>query len=168
MWSTQTSGEHRPSLKKAAGDGAAKTIPATTIPLRKEKVRLAVKCSECMKPRCVFPKSRLTRGCIRQLELCLWCTITPPPPPSHALYRVAVVRDGLTCSSEVSSVYFSSKWFPDVCYVCGLTEPTEVPAAVKAQCQVANPACAACAASGKSVRSRKRAAKRKHADTEDA
>ena len=171
VWGKDTSPEHRPSAKRAAANTMSmRTFPASAISTRKEKVRLSVLCTECIKPRCIFSESRLANDDLIKLREALeevdYVCGSPLLQESHPLFAKVVVRAGLTCQDDVSAVYFSCKKFPNVCYACGSEDPEAVPAAIKATSQAANPVCAACAAAGKAVRSRKRGTKRKHGQDE--
>lgn len=169
VWGQKTKETDRPSLSSAKCSDS--TLDGVEFTAKAETARAVIVCTECGKPRCLHSAKKLLPEQIKQLEdlkeehtyVCGAFVTTPDSP----LRGKVAVRVGLTCSTEVSYHYFSSKKFPRICYVCGDTNVEEVPAALKEQYQTVHALCATCRSKGKKERVRgerkvAKAVKRKH------
>lgn len=122
-------------------------------------VRDMICCSDCGKPRCIFSDKKLSQEEAALLQTAKENTDYvcggPIFPPQHPLVVKIGVRSDVTCTSDVSTHYYSSKrGFPLVCYKCGSKTPVEIPLAVKVQFQSVHPVCLDCKNHGQSFRTR--------------
>ena len=73
----------------------------------------------------------------------------------HPLFGTVVAEHGITCASHISANYFSSKiCLPNCCYVCGKTEDLADASHLQGQFQTIHLVCEACAAKGRTPRTR--------------
>ena len=143
------------SMEAAAADEQNRELFNAT------RVRGAIQCQECFKPRCIFARNKLTskeRLSIEEVKeshlfTCGCCLF----PPTSELFPTIVVRQNCTCSAVVEAQYYSAKLvsFAPVCYYCGLPQESLVNndeiVALKQKYAVVRPICFFCKADGKKV-----------------
>ena len=121
------------------------------------RVRAALTCGECFKPRCVYAEATLSRkekDMLCELERSYTCgsILFPPTSPYHSSI---VTRANLTCRDFVEAQYYSSSLikFKPVCSHCGGPEETlvedELVRTLKKRKQVVRPICFLCRSEGK-------------------
>lgn len=117
----------RPSLKKSP---SADTDKAHKAILVNAKVRAVICCGECLKPRCIYSKAKLTLSEERAVSnlksskvYTCGCSLFPP---SSKFCDTIVVKQDIECLDPVESQYFTATLihFPPVCYWCGNPEET--------------------------------------------
>ena len=146
----------RPSLSgsetKAADKEHSKLLVAA-------KVRCAIVCVECNKPRCVYAATRLHETEKNQLEQVVQSRMytcgSELFPPESPLHDTVICRQSLNCCDTMETQYFSSICvkFRPVCYFCGSPEETlsedECVQTLKKQYAVVRPICFLCRSDGK-------------------
>ncbi|XP_052250554.1 uncharacterized protein LOC127857879 isoform X2 [Dreissena polymorpha] len=127
--------------------------------LRNEKLRDAVLCGECSRPRCVFSPNKLDRQqeeFLRNIKACHSYICGDQLEDAPDLY----VRRCVTCSSEVETAYFSAKcrhYLPPVCIHCGspdclLDDNDAYVADLYIKYSIVRPICVSCRHSGKEAK----------------
>ncbi|XP_052212795.1 uncharacterized protein LOC127847150 [Dreissena polymorpha] len=127
--------------------------------LRNEKLRDAVLCGECSRPRCVFSPNKLDRQqeeFLRNIKACHSYIYGDQLEDAPDLY----VRRCVTCSSEVETAYFSAKcrhYLPPVCIHCGspdclLDDNDAYVADLYTKYSIVRPICVSCRHSGKEAK----------------
>ena len=121
------------------------------------RVRAAVTCGDCFKPRCVFSEAALSQEekvMLCELESSYTCgsILFPPASPYHSSI---VTRANLSCRDCVEPQYYSASLikFKPVCSHCGGPEETlvedELVRSLKETKQVVRPICFFCRSDGK-------------------
>ena len=121
------------------------------------RVRAAVTCGDCFKPRCVFSEAVLSqeeKDMLCELESSYTCgsILFPPTSPYHS---TIVTRANLSCRDRVEAQYYSATLikFKPVCSHCGLPEEAlvedELVRSLKERKQVVQPICFLCRSEGK-------------------
>ena len=123
------------------------------------RVRAAINCGECFKPRCVYAEATLSQKekyTLCELESNYTCESSLFSPIS--LYHSSIVtRANLTCHDCVDAQYYSSPLikFKPVCSHCGGPEETiiedEIVCTLKDRKQVVRPICFLCWSEGKEL-----------------
>ncbi|XP_052780079.1 uncharacterized protein LOC128217176 [Mya arenaria] len=124
-----------------------------------EKVRDAVLCGECHKPRCVFSANKLDRQqeeALQNIKACQTYTCGDQLEEAPGLY----VRRCVSCISDVEISYFSAKcrhYLPPVCVYCGntgelLDDNDLYIADLYGKYSVVRPLCSTCRGSGKDAK----------------
>ncbi|XP_052268364.1 uncharacterized protein LOC127869745 [Dreissena polymorpha] len=127
--------------------------------LRNEKLRDAVLCGECSRPRCVFSPNKLDRQqeeFLRNIKACHSYICGDQLEDAPDLY----VRRCVTCSSEVETAYYSAKcrhYLPPVCIHCGtpdslLDDNDAYVADLYTKYSIVRPICVSCRHSGKEAK----------------
>lgn len=121
----------RPSLSRAIDDDDTELDKKNRKLLSSSgKVRMAIQCGECCKPRCVHSDARLTpeeKEKLCDLEDLYTCGSVLFPPASE-YHSTIIVRATLSCEDAVEPQYYSTRVvnFPPVCSHCGSPEETLV------------------------------------------
>ncbi|KAK6175079.1 hypothetical protein SNE40_013615 [Patella caerulea] len=128
--------------------------------LNATKVRDAVLCVECGKPRCVYSETKLTyiekQAVDRLKELNSFTCGSPLFPHSSKYNSSIIVREGLRCCSTMETTYYSKSTvsLPAVCFHCGVAKSSDFAAdqniqSLQAQYSVVRPICVKCKDDGK-------------------
>ena len=123
------------------------------------KVRAVITCGECLKPRCVYSRTKLSVTEQAKLtdvkESWLYTCGSSLFPPSSEFHGTIIARQSITCASPIETSYFSATLvhFPPVCYWCGGQEETLVKddeyGHLSAHFQTVHAICFLCKAEGK-------------------
>ena len=132
VYGTETTEEHRPSLKQKILLGHQ--IPFSPSAQTAKTVQKTVKCSDCEKPRVIYSLTKLTvaeqillnkvldtyiYSCganIKELQV----QDSDRAARVNALVDKIFVKQNLSCTNSVEIPYLSAGCFPPVCYYCGL------------------------------------------------
>ncbi|KAK6177156.1 hypothetical protein SNE40_015315 [Patella caerulea] len=128
--------------------------------LNATKVRDAVLCVECGKPRGVYSETKLTyiekQAVDRLKELNSFTCGSPLFPHSSKYNSSIIVREGLRCCSTMETTYYSKSTvsLPAVCFHCGVAKSSDFAAdqniqSLQAQYSVVRPICVKCKDDGK-------------------
>ena len=123
-----TTDDMRPSLQEKSGSTETQGCDGSMFTA--QRVRSAIQCSECLKPRCLYSKTSLSSGQLNQLstelEQCEYSCGSPLLPPESSLHAMVFVRLALQCSDPVEFSYYSSKLpLHGVCCHCGCNEASK-------------------------------------------
>ncbi|XP_019633426.1 PREDICTED: uncharacterized protein LOC109476848 [Branchiostoma belcheri] len=153
-----TSEEDRPSLK--APNEKNETDKKRRSLLVAGKVRMAISCALCLKPRCVYSQCKLKReeeGAVRRLKSSKVYTCGNNLFEEGGRYHDTIVaRVAVNCTSPVEATYYSSTLvsFPACCFHCGTVDNLLGPedptiATLRQQYAVVRPICLECFNDGK-------------------
>ena len=136
VYGTETTEEHRPSLKEKASLGHQ--IPISPSAQTAKTVQKTLKCTECDKPRVLYSASKLLVSELTVLnklfdtyeyscgsslqELKIVDAHSDKIKRVNAVLDKVFVRQNISCRNAIEVPYFSSKSFPAVCYYCGAKE----------------------------------------------
>ena len=116
--------------------------------LRRIVTHCMVQCVDCIKPRIIYSKSKLTERQKVQLALTLseyeYTCGSPVIPPAHTLSGKVFTRLSLTCESIIELPYYSAAIARiDLCCYCA-AESTNVDQELKKRFKTVLPVCAQC------------------------
>ena len=129
LYGKDTTGDHRPSNKTKPGDSSTQQADqqgCSNSFFTAQRVRKAVHCSECGKPRCVYAKVNLSHDEESQLQSTVdefgYTCGSPILPPENALYRRVFVRQPGRCQDPVELAFYSSKIGSGICCYCASSD----------------------------------------------
>ena len=130
IYGQDPSDKDRPSLIPCPSEEAKQVDKGRKSLLVWGKVRGAIVCGECHKPKCIYSKTKLSHEQSTSLDIIIesdWYTCGASLFASDTPYTgTIVVREALVCSSCIETQYYSSVLpvvhFPPACYYCGVPE----------------------------------------------
>ena len=132
--------------------------------MNSNKVRAAVKCSDCGKPRCVYAKLKLTKpqhdAIADMISAAEYTCGAPLFMDDNEFAEIAIVRHGINCTSTMEVPYFNSK--ADLrlcCFFCGgthqlLQDTDPYMLGMRRKYSVVRPLCSACRTEGREAATR--------------
>ena len=156
VWGKTTSESDRPSLSlKKSKEKSAKPFRMTA-----ETVCDVIVCGECLKPRCVYSKKKLSKNEHSQLQIlkqdyfyCCGGTIFPENSDIKSLCCIELLT---SCNEDVSPHYFAAKFNNSICcYHCGAYgDLRTISEEMRRRYQTVHPVCNECYAIGFKERTR--------------
>lgn len=160
IYGTSTTEKDLPS-RQGCGDKAADETHKYL--LNAGKVRGAVMCGECQKPRCIYSATKLSDAEANAVEQAKESNVytcgSELLSQDHHLASAVIVR--ITCQSPIETTYYAATHvhFPDACYYCGETDADlllDDPyiKELKQQFGTVRPLCRQCRNAGKEAKTR--------------
>jgi hypothetical protein len=122
--------------------------------LTAQTARSIIKCVECLKPRVIYGKLKLSGRQELQLAELLsefnYSCGAPLTPPGYSLHGKTTVKLGINCSSPLEVAYYSSSQVlgpTDICYYCG-KDGASFDIALKERFKSVLPVCGSCLEKG--------------------
>ncbi|XP_070546755.1 uncharacterized protein [Ptychodera flava] len=158
VYGAHTTDEHRPSLNETLQSATDKSNHKLLIAV---KVRAVIRCSECLRNRCVYAPSKLSTSqmaaFIRVQEDNSYICGQPLFPCNHEFHSDVVVRQAVACTSPMETTYYSATTvsFEACCFYCGVQDSLlndDYITSLRSQYSVVRPLCKMCRDSGKEAK----------------
>ncbi|KAL3875452.1 hypothetical protein ACJMK2_033399 [Sinanodonta woodiana] len=152
----ETTDKDRPSsLKQTVAAVAQEQQGCKNSILVGQNVRQTVNCCECLKPRCIYAKTKLTardqRALTHTLEKYDYTCGSVITPDGDILQGKVFVRLQLSCAVHIEFPYYASNiGRPDICAHCGVVG-AEKSQEMTGRFRTVLPVCQQCLASGKDI-----------------
>ena len=157
VYGKTTTEKDRPSLSQAK---KSKEKPKRPFRMTAETVCDVLVCGECLKPRCLYSKRKLSRSELAELNHCkedyVYTCGGTIFPENHNLFSLCCPEQNQSCEETVSTHYYSSRLQREMCcYNCGVFGDLKpISDEMKRSFQSVHPICTDCSTQGKKERTR--------------